>query len=71
MAKRITFEFKQRSYDRLTKLKSTTESSTYSDVVKQSLKLYEWVIEQAEQGNDLYMKGSDGQSTIIPLFLEH
>ena len=69
MSKRITFEFREPSYKRLTSLKTKTESGTYSDVVKQSLKLYEWVVQQAEAGNDLYMKSADGQTSLVPLFL--
>lgn len=38
---RVQFELPQRSFDRLVKLKKEMEASSYAEVVRQALKVYE------------------------------
>jgi hypothetical protein len=57
---RVQLELPQRSFDRLKSLKDKTEAASYSEVLKNALRLYESVIAQYEDGRRLYVKNSDG-----------
>jgi predicted CopG family antitoxin len=52
-AKRIQFEFAPDAYQRLQKMKDETEASSYADVVRNALRLYEWFITQQKEGYEI------------------
>jgi hypothetical protein len=60
---RLQLELPQRSFDRLNSLKEKTEAASYSEVLKNALRLYESVITQYEGGRRLYVKNADGVLT--------
>ncbi len=66
--KRIQFDLPEKSMQRLLALKSKTESSSYAEVVKNALRLYEAVIEQSEAGNTFLLKDQEGNLREYAIF---
>lgn len=71
MAKRITFEFPDRSHERMIRLKEKTESRTYAEVVKNSLRLYEWIIAQTDADGEVYIRYKNGNTSLVPMFFDN
>jgi hypothetical protein len=66
---RVQFDLPPRSIERLNVLKLKTEASSYAEVVKNALRLYEALIEETESGKQFFVRDENG--TMIPyrLFL--
>lgn len=60
--KRVQLDMPEKSMARLQALKIKTEASSYAEVVKNALRLYEATIEEAEQGNKLVLVSKDGST---------
>jgi hypothetical protein len=58
---RVQLELPERSMARLLALKEKTEASSYAEVMKNALRLYEDVIKEVEDGNELLLKNEAGQ----------
>lgn len=58
---RVQLELPESSMERLKVLREKTEASSYAEVIKNSLRLYEALIKEAEGGNQVYIKGKDGE----------
>ena len=52
-SRRIQFEFSAEAFERLEKLKEATKASSYAEVVRDALRVYEWVVEETNEGNDI------------------
>lgn len=59
-AKRVQMDMPERSLARLQELKLKTEASSYAEVIKNSLRLYEALIAEAEQGSTFLVKTKEG-----------
>lgn len=57
---RVQLELARQSYARLSALKDKTEATSYAEVLKNALRLYESLIEQHEAGRRLFTRGPDG-----------
>ena len=57
---RVQFDLPEKSYARLQELKLKTEASSYAEVVKNALRLYEAIISEAEAGNSFFVKEPEG-----------
>jgi hypothetical protein len=57
---RVQLELPEPSMERLKALKDKTEAASYAEVIKNSLRLYEALISEAEAGNEVLIKGKDG-----------
>lgn len=66
---RVQFDFAPRAMERLTALKIKTEASSYAEVVKNALRLYEALIEEDEAGKQFLTRDRDGVIAPIRLFL--
>jgi len=66
---RVQFDLPPRSLDRLNALKLKTEASSYAEVLKNALRLYEALIEEAEKGNEFLIRNEDGTITPYRMFL--
>jgi hypothetical protein len=60
---RVQLELPESSFERLKNLRDKTEASSYAEVMKNALRLYEALISQAENGNELCIRDSDGTET--------
>lgn len=58
---RVQLELPESSFERLKNLRDKTEASSYAEVMKNALRLYEALIAEAEHGNQLCIKQSDGK----------
>lgn len=50
---RVQFELPDSAFSRLERIKKATEASTHVEVFKNALKIYEELLNQQMQGNDL------------------
>jgi Arc/MetJ-type ribon-helix-helix transcriptional regulator len=60
---RVQLELPESSMERLKALREKTEATSYAEVIKNSLRLYEALIKEAEGGNQLCIKNADGSET--------
>ena len=60
---RVQLELPESSMERLKALRDKTEAASYAEVIKNSLRLYEALIKEAEGGNQVCIKNSDGSET--------
>ena len=70
-SKLIQFKVSNRTYDELQKLASETESSSLSETIRDSLKLYKWIIEMKKNGYKIFTMSEDGSGNnyevVLPL----
>ena len=66
---RVQLDFAPRSMERLNALKKKTEASSYAEVVKNALKLYEGLIEEVEAGKQFLVRDEKGVVAPYKLFL--
>ncbi len=66
---RVQFDFMPRSLESLNMLKAKTEASSYADVVRNALRLYEALIEETERGNQFLVRDKGGVVSTFRLFL--
>jgi hypothetical protein len=67
-AKRIQVELPQNSFDRLQRLKSSVEATSYTEVFKDALRLYEYLVEESEKGSKFIVKNKEGDLVEIKIF---
>ena len=65
---RLNVVLSPRSMDRLEALKIKTDASTYTEVFKNALRLYDALIEEIENGTDLYIKDKEGNFIAYKIF---
>lgn len=66
---RVQFDLPPRSMERLNALKLKTEASSYAEVVKNALRLYEALIEETDSGKQFLVRDANGQVSPYRLFL--
>lgn len=65
---RVQLELPEASMERLRLLRDKTEASSYAEVIKNSLRLFEALIAEAESGKQLYIRDENGDQPIKFLF---
>lgn len=65
---RMQVEMPERSYARLVTLKAKTEAASYSEVMKNALRVYEAMIAQQEAGRTFILKDKDGTMIEYQIF---
>lgn len=68
LTKRVQLDMGERSLARLQSLKADTEASSYAEVVKNALRLYEAVVHEASQGNTFCVRTKDGETKEFLVF---
>jgi len=66
---RVQFDLPPRSMERLNTLKRKTEATSYAEVVKNALRLYEALIEETEAGKQFLVRDAAGVVSPYRLFL--
>jgi hypothetical protein len=66
---RVQLDFAPRAMERLNALKAKTEASSYAEVVKNALRLYEALIEETESGKQFLVRDQNGVVSSFRLFL--
>lgn len=67
-SKRVQLDLPERSVVRLQELRSKTEAASYAEVIKNALRLYEAVIEEAEAGNKFLVALPNGSTKEYRVF---
>lgn len=65
---RVQFELPPSTYERLCSLKDKTEAASYTEVIKNALKLYESLLSESEAGGKFLVKSQDGSMKEYILF---
>jgi hypothetical protein len=66
--KRVQLDLTDSSMKRLSDLKETTESASYTEVVKNALRLYEDVINEARAGKTFFLRSPEGNEVEYRIF---
>lgn len=66
--KRIQLDFGLDSASRLDRLKELTEASSYAEVVKNALSIYEGIIQEGGHRARLVVQKEDGTTVLVRLF---
>jgi hypothetical protein len=66
---RVQLELAERSFERLSALKHKTEAASYTEVVKNALRLYENLIDQYDSGKRFYLKDDKGNTVEYEVFV--
>lgn len=69
MKNQIQLNFSGQAVGRLKLLKEKTEASSYAEIVKNALRIYEALIEENEGGKQFLTRDKDGVITLFRLFL--
>jgi len=67
--KRVQFEMPKRSYDRLSQLQQMTEATSYAEVVRNALRVYEALVKQTANGSTIVVKLPDGTEAPLSMVL--
>ncbi len=66
--KRVQMDLSQNSFDRLNRVKDMSEAASYTEVMKDALRLYEYVLEQDQEGSKFLVKTANGEISEIKIF---
>jgi hypothetical protein len=66
--RRVQMELSQSSFDRLNHLKELTEASSYTDVMKDALRLYEYIVQKDSEGTQFLLKSKSGDVSEVKIF---
>jgi hypothetical protein len=64
IVKRVQIDMPDAALKRLQRLQVITESSSYAEVVKNALRLYEALIDEKENGGDVLVRRKDGTEVL-------
>lgn len=66
---RVQLELPPQAMERLQQLKEKTEAASYAEVIRNALRLYEALIQEAERGAEFQVKEPDGTAVPYRIFL--
>lgn len=66
--KRVQLDLPERSMARLQDLRTKTEATSYAEVVKNALRLYEAIVEETVAGKKFFVRSADGETTEYKIF---
>jgi aminopeptidase-like protein len=58
----VQFEFSPEALVRLDALKAVIQAATRAEVVRNSVRVYDWLVNQALAGNEIIVKDKDGNT---------
>jgi hypothetical protein len=67
-SKRIQFEFSPDALERLNRMKDLTDASSYAELVRNALRIYEWFVQQERAGYDIGLVKDDTLVKTVKLF---
>jgi len=67
---RVQFEMPPKSMERLRTLKDATEAGSYAEVFRDALRFYEFLIQQAQEGNEVVVENKK-DATKRTLLIHH
>jgi Arc/MetJ-type ribon-helix-helix transcriptional regulator len=66
---RVQLELPETSMNRLRALRDRTEAASYAEVLKNALRLYEALVKEAEEGNELVIRRKNGEHAEYKVFV--
>lgn len=63
--KRIQFEFSADAMRRLNHMKEQADAASYAELVRNSLRVYEWLLKQQEAGYDIGLVKDDALAKTV------
>jgi DNA-binding ferritin-like protein len=66
---RVQLEMPPQAMERLTRLKEKTEATSYAEVIRNALRVFEALAEEHEKGSEFSLKRADGQTVAYKIFL--
>ncbi len=66
--RRVQMDLSDKSFERLTQLKEKLEASSYSEVMKDALRLLEYVVDKDESGARFLVEEQGGAPVEIKIF---
>ena len=66
---RVQLEMPPQAMERLQRLKERTEATSYAEVIRNALRLFEALVEEHEKGSEFALKRSDGETLAYKIFL--
>lgn len=66
---RVQLELPRRAYERLNALKERSDAASYSEVIKNALRLYTILSAHADEGHRIYLREPDGTLTECVVFI--
>lgn len=66
---RVQLDLTPRAMTMLTELKEKMEASTYAEVIKAALKLYDGLITEVDRGSEFLIRDKDGRVSEFRMFL--
>ena len=61
-------ELSENNFNRLKKLKELNEASSYAEVMKEAIRLYEFMLLEELEGSNFYVKESNGELVRLRIF---
>lgn len=66
--RRVQMELSPTSFERLNRLKELAEAGSYTEIMKDALRLYEYIISVDIEGSKFLVKDKDGNISEIKIF---
>jgi hypothetical protein len=66
---RVQLEMPPQAMERLQKLKDSSEATSYAEVIRNALRLYEALVEEHEKGSELSLKRANGETVQYKIFV--
>ena len=66
---RVQLEMPPQAMERLQRLKDRMEAASYAEVIRNSLRVLEALVDEYEQGSEFSVKRKDGQSQAYKIFV--
>lgn len=66
---RVQMDLSDQSMERLKRLKDNIDASSYAEVMREALKLYEFMIDEETEGTEFFLKKRGKEMTTLKLFI--
>jgi len=66
---RVQMDLNELSMNRLKAIKEKVEASSYADVMKEALKIYEYMLNEEISGTEFFIRKNGGEITPVKLFI--
>lgn len=67
-ASRLNLLLPTKSIERLDRLKEKTEAASYTEVIRNAIRLYEGIVLEYEKGNKVQIIDAEGRPTTLSIF---
>ena len=67
--RRVQMDLPEKSFDRLKELKDKLEATSYSEIMKDAIRLYEYFVEMDFEGTKFFVEKKGEESKEIKLFI--